>query len=84
MACDDIGTEFIDNDPSFYLQDGTINDKYLLPDGVHLSRAATNKLVNSLKLQLRHGETSVHHSHRRRVKGNDTPATSPDGDDCDL
>ena len=84
VTCDDIGAEFIDNDPSFYLQDGTINDRYLLPDSVHLSRAATNKLVSNLKLQLRHGETSAHHSNRCRWKGNGTPASSPGGDDCDL
>ena len=26
MACDDLGAEFVDNDPSFHLQDGTLND----------------------------------------------------------
>ena len=39
---------------------------YLLPDGTHLTKAATNKLVANLKLQLRHGETSAHADHRRQ------------------
>ena len=66
VLCDDLEVEFIDNDPTFHLQDGSINDRYMLPDGVHLTKAATNKLVTNLKLQLRHGETSAHADHRRR------------------
>ena len=50
VACDELGAEFVDNDPSFHLQDGTINDGYLLLDGIHLSHAVTNKLINNLKL----------------------------------
>ena len=57
VICEELGANFIDNDPAFYLQDGTINDGYLLPDGVHLTRAATNKLVSNLQLHLRQGET---------------------------
>ena len=87
VACDDLGAEFVDNDPSFHLQDGTINSGYLLSDSVHLSRAATNKLVSNLKLQLRHGETSAHHVNRKQrlvpqqVKDS---TVLPDGDDGDM
>ena len=61
-----MGVSFINNVRSFYLQDGTVNDGYLLPDGVHLTKPATNKLVANLKLQLKHGEPSAHADHRRR------------------
>ena len=66
VSCDDLGVQFMDNDPSFHLQDGSRNDGYLLPDGVHLTRAATNKLVTNLTLDLRHGAQSAHIDHRRR------------------
>ena len=66
VLCDDLEMEFIDNDPTFYLQDGSINDGYMLPDGVHLTKAATNKLVMNLKLELHHGEASAHANHRRQ------------------
>ena len=39
---------------------------FLLADGIHLTRAATNKLVSSLQLVLRHGETSAHTDRRHR------------------
>ena len=66
ILCGDHAVEFVNHDPSFYLQEGNVNDGYLLPDGVHLSRAATNKLVTNLKLPLRHGEVTAHVDHRRR------------------
>ena len=87
VACDDLGAEFVDNDPSFHLQDGTINDGYLLSDGVHLSRAATNKLVSNLKLQLHHGETSAHHVNRQwRLAPQQAKDSTvlPNGDDGDM
>ena len=60
VLCDEMCVSPINNDRSFYLQDGTVNDGYLLPDGVHLTKPAINKLVANLKLQLRHGEPSSH------------------------
>ena len=74
VICEELGANFIDNDPAFYLQDGSINDGYLLPDGVHLTRAATNKIVSNLQLHLRQGETNAHRDHRKR---GDTPGTAP-------
>ena len=44
------GVNFVDNEPSFSLCDGTINDGYLMRDGVHLTRAAVNKVACNLKL----------------------------------
>ena len=49
--CSDLQVDFIDNNPAFHLQDGSFNEGYLLPDNVHLTRAATNKLVSNLKLE---------------------------------
>ena len=74
VICEDLGVNFIDNDPAFHLQDGSINDGYLLPDGVHLTRTATNKLASNLRLHLRQGETNAHRDHRKR---GDIPATAP-------
>ena len=74
VICGDIGVNFLDKDPAFYLQDGSINNGYLLPDGVHLTRAATNKLASNLRLHRRQGETNAHRDHRKR---GDIPATAP-------
>ena len=64
--CSDLQVDFVDNNPAFHLQDGSFNEGYLLPDNVHLTRAATNKLVSNLKLELRQGHTTAHSDHRRR------------------
>ena len=69
VRCEELGVDFIDNDPSFHLQDGSRNDGFLLADGIHLTRVATNKLVSNLQLVLRHGETSAHTDRRRRDLG---------------
>ena len=65
--CREMGVEFLDNDHSFYLKDGSLNDGYQLPDKVHLTRAATNRLVSNMKLALREGVDSTHldHSHHQ-------------------
>ena len=70
----DLEIDYLDNDPIFYLQDGTLNDGYLLPDGVHLSRPATNRLVVNMQLSLRQGLTSAHTDHRRRATDQHPPA----------
>ena len=40
----DLEVDFLNNDPIFHLQGGTLNDGYLLADGVHLTCPATNRL----------------------------------------
>ncbi len=50
--CDDLPqVEYINNDPLFKLQDGEINDGYLIGDGPHLTKSGTNKLARTLKLK---------------------------------
>ena len=44
------GCKFVDNRATFILYDGTINDGYLLSDGVHLNRQGTNRLAKNLCL----------------------------------
>ena len=66
--CDDLQVEYVDHSHSFKLQDGTFNEGFILPDGVHLTRAATNKLVSNLRLELRQGEVTAHRDHRRRAE----------------
>ncbi len=44
---------FVDSSPSFMLGDGSINDGYLLTDGVHLTKPAMNKLAKNLKLKIK-------------------------------
>ena len=41
---------FINNDPTFRLQDNSVNDGYLLPDGLHLSAKGTERLARNLNL----------------------------------
>ena len=79
IICDDLQVEFVDNTPSFHLQDGSINDGYLLQDGVHLTRAATNKLAKNLRLALRQDQESAHTDHRKREgQGNPSENDLPD------
>ena len=47
---DNNGWKFVDNRATFILHDGTINDGYLLSDGVHLNRQGTNRLAKNLCL----------------------------------
>ena len=69
--CEDLQVEYVDHSPSFKLQDGTFNEGFILPDGVHLTRAATNELVLNLRLELRQGEVTAHRDHRRRAEDGD-------------
>ena len=79
----DLGVDYLDNDPIFHLQDGTLNDGYLLADGVHLTRPATNRLVAHMQLPLRQGENSAYSDHRRRASKQDPPGPTSDGDTDD-
>jgi lysophospholipase L1-like esterase len=73
MCADDDKTTFINNDPIFHLADGSINDGYLLTDGVHLRRQATTKLARNLKLNIiSHNEgVCVDVNRRRDVRDTD-------------
>ena len=46
-----VGAHFINNDLSFRLANGDVNDGYLLPsDGLHLTKQGTNKLAKNIGL----------------------------------
>ena len=77
VLCDEMGMTFVNNDPSFHLQDGNLNDGYLLHDGVDLTKPATNKLVANLSRQLRHGEMSAHADHRKQRPDGDIDSGTP-------
>ena len=47
----DTGTKFVNNDESFVLRNGQVNDGYLQKDGVQLSRLGTQRLVKNLELR---------------------------------
>ena len=49
--CEDEDVSFVNNDPSFHLADGSINDGYIMKDGVHLTYNAVNKLARNLNLR---------------------------------
>ena len=53
LCTDKPNVVFVDNSPSFSLGDGTLNDGYFLPDGIHITRPAVNKLAQNLKLRIR-------------------------------
>ena len=46
----DAGVIFASQDGNFKLGDGTINDDYLISDGVHLSSKETSKFCSNLKI----------------------------------
>ena len=45
--CDNDGYHFIDNDPSFHLMNGEINDACLTNDGLHLSKRGLDSLLHT-------------------------------------
>ena len=48
----DAGTQFVNQDNTFKLHNGTPNDGYLVSDGKHLSFKGTNKLCLNMKIPL--------------------------------
>jgi hypothetical protein len=49
-VCQQLSCNFIDNNPSFILSDGSVNDGYIIGDGPHLTRSGTNKLIKNLAI----------------------------------
>jgi len=64
--CIDENVSFMNNDPSFYLADGTVNDAYLLKDGVHLTYNAVNKLAKNLNLTMVNPDQGI--SHKKQLR----------------
>ena len=79
----DLGVDYLHNDPIFHLQDGMLNDGYLLADGVHLTHPATNRLVAHMHMPLRQCENSAYSDHRRRASKQDPPGPTSEGDTDD-
>ena len=52
---------FSDSTPSFRLSDGSINDGYFMSDGVHITRAAVNRLAVKLNLKIKDNKQGVCH-----------------------
>ena len=50
---------YADSTPCFRLGDGSINDGYLMEDGVHITKQATNKLIQCLQLSVRNSDVGV-------------------------
>ena len=52
---DDTGAVYVENDASFKLTDGSINDGYILPsDGIHLTKQGTNRLLKNMQVPIKH------------------------------
>ena len=51
--CDERAVKFVDNTPLFTLSDGSVNDGYLQPDGVHITKKAIDKIARNLCLQVK-------------------------------
>ena len=45
---------FIENDPSFTLSDGEVNEGFLAEDGMHLNNAGQNRLIWNLQVRSMH------------------------------
>ena len=68
------GVSYIDNGPSFKLEDGSVNDGYLAKDGLHLTVARTNRLVINLKLATKNDDvTKSDHSYVRQRHSKPVP-----------
>ena len=70
--CEEAGVKYIDNRPRFTTQDGEVNGGYLANDGIHLSRAGTNKLVKNLKLKMKSSDVYC-----QSASPHKTPASTP-------
>ena len=55
VLCAEEGCAIINNDDTFKLSNGDINDAYLLKDNTHLTYAGTNRLAKNLGLQPKAG-----------------------------
>jgi hypothetical protein len=67
-------TTFLNNDSTFKLADGNINDGYLLKDGLHLSRQGSRRLAANMNLMVKTGHdiTDGHPpQHRRNAQRDD-------------
>ena len=58
-VANDTGATYVDNDQTFKLADGQINDGYLQNDGLHLSKNGTNSLFRNLKLTVKTEHSTV-------------------------
>jgi hypothetical protein len=67
VMCGEENVNFVDNTQCFYLKDNSVNDAYLLADGVHLNYKGTNKLAQNLCLKLKDGQTSVCVTRKRNL-----------------
>ena len=57
--CTELEAEFVNNDDTFYLNNGTFNEGYMYNDGKTLNRTGTNKLCKNLKLPNKHNISDV-------------------------
>ena len=63
VTCSDTdGVEFTDSTPSFRLADGAINDGYYMPDGIHITKTAMNRLASNLQLKVKSRAEGVCHN----------------------
>ncbi|CAH1783380.1 unnamed protein product, partial [Owenia fusiformis] len=84
VICEDDNTIFVNNDTTFKLHDGAINEGFLLYDGLHLSKAGTNRLAINMGLKTKAKDiTKPFKPKQRKPKQNtpippeETPAVSP-------
>ena len=76
VLCHDEAVNFVNNNSSFHLADGSVNDRYILADGVHMTRTATDKLARNLGLIMKDGIRSAckdnNQKETRQQRRNDT------------
>ena len=70
-VCRKAQVEYVDNMETFLMLNGEPNDAYLLPDGLHLSKNGTVRLIKNLKLT----DEAKHQDHRRKHKTSNHPST---------
>ena len=78
--CTETGSTFVEQNDSFLLKHGEVNDGYLLSDGLHLSKQGLQRLVKNLNIPLKDKNSSVCKEERRptvnRVAGKMTAKTN--------
>ena len=70
---------FLNNDRSFKLADGTVNDGYLLRDGLHLSYQGSRRLALNMDLKIKvNAKGDVTRRHKRRQNRQEKPVEEDD------
>lgn len=67
LACNDTESlSFVDSRPSFRIANGSVNPGYVLPDGIHITKAVLNRLTKTFLLKMKDKGEGICKGHTKR------------------